>query len=160
MIWLLFGLPCFLCYYLAYRMNKGLTGRFKQYHSLIYTQRVTYIPEISEYVKKRHAVVVNELRRMAYLRQLPDVIIDPSSMYVQVRGAQRMEDHSEWIDDLQGTIEAAFTAVFTEPQAAAPKAAEPQLPKTISCYGCGSKTQLKPGEQKECEYCGSLLHYT
>lgn len=34
-----------------------------------------------------------------------------------------------------------------------------QLPKDIECHGCGARIRINPRQTKECDYCGSIVHY-
>lgn len=35
-----------------------------------------------------------------------------------------------------------------------------QLPKDMECHGCGARIRINPHQTKECDYCGSIAHYT
>lgn len=54
----------------------------------------------------------------------------------------------------------------TESSASSPKRTEPterkkeQLPKMITCSGCGAQSRVNPNSSVVCSYCGATISYT
>lgn len=131
-------------------INKEIENRQNRYSSLIYEQRITSISQIAEIVKKRRPLVVQELLWMSHIRRLSNVTVDPSSDQVLL--------HTPTSNDAGNAEQAPNPIPYQENNDRS--ASTPILPKIITCYGCGAKTQLQPRESKPCEYCRAMLHYS
>ncbi|MGG1519086.1 hypothetical protein ABE504_26985 [Paenibacillus oryzisoli] len=158
---LIFLLPSLLNFRRASILKKELENRMEQYHFMIYEQEVSLISYMAEVVKQNVETVTNELTRMAALGRLPDAYVHLPTGQVILTNRQKPTASFSATNNLTVNLAADLLGLAATLETAQEQPKEPPPPpKTIECFGCGSKTQLQHGEQKECAYCGSLLHYT
>lgn len=148
------------------QLNRQMLARFEEYETLIYQQNVTSIVDIANRVGAKIDTVVNELHRMSYLGLLPDVTVDGTSFQVwrnpdstlnqETYESSSFSFHIYSDDDSDVDLDDQIEAILA---AGLAREERELLPKTVECAGCGAKAQLKPRENKVCEYCQSTLQY-
>jgi len=153
-------LPSLYCYRRAKKLSRAMSARFGLYHSMIYTEKITSIDHMADRAKVRTEIALNELYRMAAMRQLPNAYIDNITYQVVLRENDVRPAAPSQIT-IATEILAAASAGIAAAVAQAPLQPEPAAatPKTVECRSCGATALLKPGESKECEYCMSIVQY-
>ncbi|MEI7027767.1 hypothetical protein [Paenibacillus sp. y28] len=140
----------------AEMLSNELDARFKHYRRMLYEEGVTSIPHLAQSVSRGTETVLHELQRMIHLGLLPGAYLDTAANRIQLspEAFQSQDEHSYAEDEEEtGPVpgEAEVRQSGTVPQ---------QPPKAVECHGCGFKVQLKPGQQQECQFCGSVIPYS
>lgn len=117
----------------------------KKYIEIIVNQRVRSLAQISTQIELPVDKVRKDVERMIKLGLLSKAYIDEQTQSIMVPAVTKQIIIEKQI------VQQTETEIATAQQSTVKK------PSLISCKACGANNMLVPGQNEECEFCGSFL---
>jgi hypothetical protein len=153
---ILFGLPGLFFYFLGARRKKKMNNLYNLYDHLTTTQGVEKFDRLAEITGENVRNVTQDLDYMIRSGRLADATLDMT--YQQIRLGHRSAQPEGQTDAAAAIAEQARSQQQAAAGRAAASTSSRPAPVSITCPGCGSTSRVVPGESRDCEFCGNVLH--
>ena len=150
-----FIIPMLVIQLLEWRARDRFRKLMTLYYEALSTFNIRKIDRIADTVGQPTKRVHEDLTYMMDHQLLPDGNVGEGSVWFERVPVEEADNNA--ITTLDDDVNVAYRG--TQAGFADDEAATSSQLKSVECAGCGAKMTVRPGESKECEYCGVVLNY-
>lgn len=150
-----FLIPMLVIQLLEWRARDRFRKLMTLYYEALCTFNLRKIDRIADTVGLSTKRVHEDLTYMMDNRLLPDGNVGEGSVWFERAPAKEADNNV--ITTLDEEVNVAYMG--TPPGFIDDEVAISSQLKSVECTGCGAKMTVRPGESKECEYCGVVVNY-
>ncbi|OXS56561.1 hypothetical protein B1A99_19735 [Cohnella sp. CIP 111063] len=132
------GAPALIFYLLANSRKNKMQNLYGRYYQLTTSEGVHTVSALAQLTGESESNVKQDISYMIATGRLPGARLNPATGQIAMDGRRS-----------SGSPDAEAAAATERPAGRPPVA--------VTCFGCGASSQIVPGVQAECEFCGNAL---